>query len=58
MTPVWVIPLTPLNLFGIGIVFLYIIGSWALLITVYYRLKRIPLLEEYIRYLETSRRNV
>lgn len=52
MTPVWVIPLTPVNLAILALMGIYIAGTWFMLITAYYRLKRIPMLEEYIRELE------
>jgi hypothetical protein len=52
MTPSWVIPLTPLNLAALALLAIYIIGSWIMLITAYYRLKWISVLEEYIRDLE------
>lgn len=52
MTVTWVIPLTPTYLFVIALLVIYIIGSWIILISSYYRLKQITLLEEYIRDLE------
>jgi hypothetical protein len=52
MTPSWVIPLTTMNLAALALLALYLIGSWVLLITAYYRLKWISVLEEYIGELE------